>query len=66
LALNLPAIACALALFFELDDTGPNGQKLPRADAAPKQRLDSLRVESSEPDELDPQSEDQTHQARKR
>ena len=66
LALNLPAIACALALFFELDDTGPNGQKLPRANAAPKQRLDSLRVESSEPDELDPQSEDQTHQARKR
>jgi len=53
LALNLPAIACALALFFELDDTGPSATKTRLPAPTHKQRLTSSDDVSSDRAEFD-------------
>ena len=65
LALNLPAIGCALSLFFELDDSEPSGAQRRHEKTAPKQRLGSLEAGSSEPVDLDPASEDRTRTVEK-
>jgi hypothetical protein len=52
LAVSLPAIACALSLFFELDDTGSPASKA-RLPTAPARRAPPAANRSSERDELD-------------
>ena len=66
LALNLPAIACALALFFELDDSGVAASK-PRGPAPEqKRRLSPLQGESRELSEFDSPPEERARTVEKR
>ncbi len=49
-AITLPAVACALALFFELDNTDSSANKPGIAGSPPKQRLGA--TQDAEPDDL--------------
>lgn len=64
-AVSLPAIACALSLFFELDDTSSTGTNAQANAARPKQRLAPRTEEPDERSELDERGEESEKPARK-
>lgn len=52
-AVSLPLIACALALFFELDNTG-DGKEQPRIQKRSHSRLEAAPSEASSDDDSEP------------
>jgi hypothetical protein len=66
-AVSLPAIACALALFFELDDTTGSAAPAPLPGASSKQRLAANELDQlDQPGELEALDDEAAHKTKKR